>query len=347
MGFTLRGSREADASVVEELRAQGVPYEDIRTALDLQEHQRRLGVPVMPLRAMCGLETVGTGAHGTLLDTTRALVTTSCGGRPQGGLHITRRKIWANSVKTDSPEESDFVRPLGEAMRNRLFVAANRVKDLARDLATEARAGSRTLSDPDKKIVQFTTSCWEILRALVWHEQRRKGWLTPDYETIMKWTRLSRSTVHRSLAILHDIGLIEWIRRFHFSRADRQGARCEQTSNLYRFALPAWLAKRLDLVAPLPVDELARRDQAIEDHAEMVVSLSPVERARLMPSNPAVGEALLSAALRIDRRRQAEAARRECQINTAPPEKKDSSRMRRKESASSADAHSPDGPLLI
>jgi hypothetical protein len=48
MDFTLRQSTVPADSVVDELRAEGISYEDIRTALDLQATQRQSGVPVLP-----------------------------------------------------------------------------------------------------------------------------------------------------------------------------------------------------------------------------------------------------------------------------------------------------------
>jgi hypothetical protein len=106
-------------------------------------------------------------------------------------------------------------------------------------------------------------------------EQGRKGWLTPDYEAIMSWTGLSRSTVHRSLGILKAIGLVDWIRRFIYSRDDTNGARSEQTSNLYRFALPQWLAKLIGLHVPI----LTTRRCAAKPFWRIMRRCSPIRRA--------------------------------------------------------------------
>ena len=344
MGFIQRNAIELSGSVVEELRAEGISYEDIQTALDYQETQRRYGAPVLPLRVICGLDRQQRRNDTIVLDTTRALLSVPHrGGRPKGGLRITRRKIWANSVKTDSPEEADFVQPLGPDLRERLGTAADKLKHLARELAAEARAGVRILTDQEKLLIQFTSSCWEILKSMVWQERRRKGWLTPDYEAIMAWTKLSRSTVYRSLNVLKDIGLVEWIRRFNYAQDDVSGARSEQTSNLYRFTLPGWIAKRLRLNTPIPTDEAVRRDQALEDHAAMLANVPPKERAHLMPADPDTRLALVTAGLRIDRRHRADCVARECQKNLAPPENYRFSKNGGEESAWTADAQGPDG----
>lgn len=343
MDFTLRQSTAPADSVVDELRAEGVAYEDIRTALDLQERQRGAGVPVLPLRVICGLEPHRRTASNVLLNTTRAIVGTPKGGRPTGGLHITRRKIWANSVRTESAEEADFAQQLGNDLRKRLYVAGELTFNLGRKLASEARAGLRTLTEREEGLVQFTQSCQRVLTAMLRREQGRKGLLTPDYEAIMSWTGLSRSTVHRSLAVLKEIGLVDWIRRFIYSRDNTNGARSEQTSNLYRFALPQWLAKMIGLHVPIPVDEEVRRETVLEDHAAMLAGTPSAERRRLMPDDPKIRTDLANAAFRLDRRQRSDLEARECQKNTAPLRKIIYSKKGEAESAWTADALGPDG----
>ena len=344
MGFIKHDLIELSGSVVDDLRAEGVSYENIRTALDLQATQRRHGVPVLPLRVICGLEKPQHRNDRVILETTHALLMVPRrGGRPRGGLHITRRKIWANSVKTESPEEAEFMRPLGTVQRTRLYRAKRSLFKYAQKLACEARQKVRDLTEREQLVVQFTQSCERILDRLLHEERGRKGWLTPDYETIMDWTGLSRSTVHRTLNLLKDIGLLEWIRRFNYSTDSETGARSEQTSNLYRLTLPTWLEKMLGLHTPTPVDEEHRRERMLEDHAAMLAGVPLNERRRYMPDDPAVCAALNSAALRLDRRTGADLRARECQENIAPQMDSIFSKMRGKESAWSADAQSPDG----
>jgi hypothetical protein len=95
---------------------------------------------------ICGLEQHKSTSSNVLLNATRAIVGTPR-GRPTGGLHITRRKIWANSVRTESAEEADFAQRLGNDLRKRLYVAGELTFNLGRKLASEARAGLRTLTE--------------------------------------------------------------------------------------------------------------------------------------------------------------------------------------------------------
>jgi hypothetical protein len=55
MELTLQSPARPAGSVIEALQAEGVSY-DIRMGLDLQEVQRKAGVPVLPLRVICGLD---------------------------------------------------------------------------------------------------------------------------------------------------------------------------------------------------------------------------------------------------------------------------------------------------
>lgn len=319
MGLTLHTSPAMAGSVIDELRAAGVSYEDVQTALAYQEAQRRGGVPVLPLRVICGLDKPQARADRVMLENTRALLMVPRrGGRPQGGLHITRRKIWANSVKTESPEEAEFHRPLGIPQRTRLYRAKRSLFKLAQKLAHDARQKMRVLTDQELLVAQFTQSCERVLHHLLWEERGRKGWLTPDYETIMEWTGLSRSTVYRTLNLLKEIGLIEWIRRFNYSSDSQSGARSEQTSNLYRLTLPVWLEQMLGLHTPVPADEEHRRHVALEDHAAMLADVSVRERSKLLPDDAAIRAALANAALRLDQRDRALSRTRECQNNFAP-----------------------------
>jgi DNA-binding transcriptional ArsR family regulator len=225
------------------------------------------------------------------------------------------------------------MQPLGVTLRTRLFRAKRMLFKSATKLAGEARQKVRALSEHEQLVVQFTQSCERILEALLKEERGRKGWLTPDYETIMEWTGLSRSTVYRALNVLRDIGLIQWIRRFNYSHDSESGAQSEQTSNLYRLTLPTWLEKMLGLHTPLPVDEELRRERALEDHAAMLAAAPLRERRKLLPDDPALRGQLASAGLRLDRRSRAELRARECQENTAPLKIPLYSKIRDKESA--------------
>lgn len=343
MDFTLHTPPAPAGSAIEALRAEGMSYEDIRMALDLQTAQRHAGVPVLPLRAICGLERPQRRNARAVFDTTRALLGTPPPRRGKGSLHITRNPVWADSVQTGSDDEADFARPLARRSRARLVIAGKRVLKLGRKLACEARAGERILSDCEKKCVCFTASCQQILVELLNNEEYRKGWCIPAYETIAAWTGLSRSTVYRSLRTLADLGVVEWIRRFVYSRDEELGARSAQTSNLYRFTLPTWLSTLIGLEPPLPVDEADRREHAAEDHAAMLAGTARAERRRLMPDDPALRAALVAAAHRRDRRVRADLVSRECHDDLPPLHKDSIIKNETTESAWTADAFRPDG----
>lgn len=278
MELTPRTKHFPAHTVIEALRAEGVSDEDIGTALDFQEAQRRAGAPVFPLRVICGLETAE--RRSGQLSQARILAVKPEPKRRKGGLHITRNPVWAQSVQTGSAEEAEFAAPLNARMRGRLVIAGKRVLKMGRVLARAARAGERTLTPDEEKLAGYTPSCQQILIELLDNEQYRKGWCIPSYEAIVGWTGLSRSTVYRSLRALANIGLIEWIRRFVYARDAEIGARSTQTSNLYRFRLPEWLAKLVGLFTPLPADDEERRADATRDHARMLMGAPSSGRRR-------------------------------------------------------------------
>lgn len=316
MELTLQSPARPAGSVIEALQAEGVSYDDIRMGLDLQEVQRKAGVPVLPLRVICGLD--APQRRNNQIGNARVLAGTPIPRGRKGGLHITRNEVWANSVQTGSDEEAEFASPLTQRMRARLVIAGKRVLKLGRQLACEARAGERALTEREMKLVCYTPSCQQILIELLDNEKFRKGWCIPAYETIMGWTGLSRSTIYRSLRTLADIGMIEWIRRFIYTQDKDVGARSTQTSNLYRFRLPEWLEKLVGLHTPLPADEEDRRSHAAEEHAAMLATLPAAERRRALPADEVDRARLVAAGLRVDLRLAAERKARECHVGLPP-----------------------------
>ncbi|NKJ02660.1 helix-turn-helix domain-containing protein [Novosphingobium sp. SG707] len=316
MLLTLQTPVQPAGSVIEDLRAEGLSFEDIRMGLDLQEAQRRSGAPVLPLRVICGLDAPQRRTN--RVGNARILAGTPKPRGRKGGLHITRNEVWANSVQTGTDEEAEFASPLTQRMRARLVIAGKRALKLGRQLACEARAGARALTEQEMKLVCYTPSCQQILIELLDNEKFRKGWCIPAYETIAAWTGLSRSTIYRSLRTLADIGMIEWIRRFIYAHDKEIGARSTQTSNLYRFRLPEWLEKLVGLHTPLPADEEDRRAQAAEEHAAMIATLPPAERRRALPTDVVARAGLVAAGLRLDLRLGVERQARECHDGLPP-----------------------------
>ncbi|MCW2386867.1 MULTISPECIES: helix-turn-helix domain-containing protein [unclassified Sphingobium] len=164
----------------------------------------------------------------------------------------------------------------------------------------------------------FTRSCRDMLIRMLDELHYRKGWCNPSYETLMRWTGLGRRAVHYCIQRLRDLGVVEWIRRYIYTRDQEMGARSEQTSNLYRAQLPAWIGRLIGLFAPVPADEAQRRSEALEEHAQMLAAVGAVERRRFMPADPAQRAALILAAERAAERQHNEALSRECNPCTPP-----------------------------
>lgn len=115
------GLKNVPAGAVAELRASGVRDDDIRAAFEFQEQQRRAGARVLPLRVICGIEAPTREARSSLSATASRLA----GTKPRmqvrrGGTHVTRRAVWAGSVRTGDAAEAEFVRAIDTDQRKRL-----------------------------------------------------------------------------------------------------------------------------------------------------------------------------------------------------------------------------------
>lgn len=309
---------DVPAGALEELRGYGVADEDIATAYELQQRQRSCGVTVLPLAVICGVRPLERGTKTGLSHTASRLI----GAKPRartsrGGTHITGRPVWANSVRTGDAAETEFVRPLSFDQLKELRRAIHLTFNRARDLAAKARQGDE-LTPEEHKLTLFTRSCRDMLLRIADELRYRKGWCIPSYETLMRWTRLGRRTVKYSLDRLRELGLLEWIRRYDYTRDSEHGARSEQTSNLYRCELPKWIGKMIGLFAPVPDDEAQRRTDSLEQHADMLASIGAVECRRLMPEDPAQRAALILAGERSAMRQASDTQPRGCKNGTAP-----------------------------
>ena len=315
--FDEQRAYQSSGSVIEDLLAEGVDRSDIDLALFHQRAQRKAGVPVLSLRAILGREQVD---NPTPIDwsASNAIASTPRPKRITGGKHITHRPVLAGSVQTGTPHEIDFQKPMHKSERKRISDVCFKTWKRGRILASEARRGVRALTEDETKLTAFTASCRDILLRLLDEAEFRKGWCVPSYEAIMRWTGLSRSTVHRSLKVLANLGFIEWIRRFIYEKDAYLGARSSQTSNLYRFNIPRWLAKLLHLHAPVPDDHQHRQEAAIEEHALMLGELPLKERVRMLPTSPENRQQIHLAALRSEWRTAQECLSRECQNETPP-----------------------------
>lgn len=312
---------ERPRSPIEDLLDSGISREDIDVALLTQQAQRRCGVPILSLRRICGLDdSAGRSMVGPRYDSARTLTATEPlkVKRHAGKPHITRNPVWANSVQEGSPAEADFKRPFHATDRKKIVHACYRTFEHAKKLASDARTGKRDPTEEERKLIGFTASCRDILIKMADHAEHFKGNCTPAYETIMQWTSLSYSTVYRSINILADLGFIEWIRRFTYIKDEYLGARSTQTSNLYRFHLPAWLGNLLGISPPVPDDHVARRESDLENHATMLAELPKNERRRLWPIDPTIQRALIAAGLRAGHKADSESKSQEYQKEIEP-----------------------------
>jgi hypothetical protein len=273
---------------------------------------------VLPLRVICGLEQATLEERKSFTPTASRLLGTKPKARVQrGGTHITHRPVRAGSVRTGDVAEAEFVRPISKSERKRLTGAVYKLFQRASELATQRRQG-RELSEEEEKLTCFTRSCRDMMLRLLDELHYRKGWCVPSYETLMRWTHLQRRAVHYCINRLKGLGMLEWIKRYNYTKDSEHGARSEQTSSLYRCQLPTWIAKLIGLHTPLPADEEQRRQDALEQHAEMLASVGAVERRLMMPNAPAMRAALILAGEKRARRNVDEAKARECNICTPP-----------------------------
>jgi hypothetical protein len=308
------------AQELDRLRVAGVSDIDIEEMIALQGQQRGAGVPVTPLAVMAGIDAC-TPLERSVLSKPAASFTP----RPNRGTlprpHITGRPIWGGSVKTDSPEESDYVRPVARREANQLLHVATNLACKRNDLRTMAR--SRPLDAEETLLLAFTPCVEKVFRKLVDTLRRYKGHAFPSYATIAEWCGIRLRTVAHAVKALRALGLIDWIRRYDYSVDPILGARSKQVSNRYRCALPEWIARKLGFAVPLPDDERQRRNERLERDALMLSQADGWERKRYTPDDRANRAALLIAAERAAIREVREAScvndkSRDCK-NSIPP----------------------------
>lgn len=308
---------------VDYLRSRGVSENDITVAISLQNAARANDWNVLSLAAYCGLEQLDQQPPAFTSKAARMLAQAKrlADYRGKGGTHITRRPVWANSVRTGSADEVNFAKPMTGDMKQKYRNAAWKLFERGRVLASEGRAG-RELSDEEQLLTGFIRPLRDLFLRIVDELHFRKGWCIPSYETLARWTGQARRTIHYHLNALKRIGLLDWIRRYEYSRDDEFGARSEQTSNLYRCEIPQWAARAVGIDIPPPDDARARLEAAQEDHATMLADIGAWERRRLLPDNPEQRAALILAAERLARREtkieQDDDEARECNSCTPP-----------------------------
>lgn len=180
--------------------------------------------------------------------------------RRPGLTRLPRTHVRRDSREAGTFEDGFFAVPeKGEP--DRLLRIARRALDAGRQLRREARAGERTLSVAERRLVTLTAGAVRVYEEIVTLARLNRGRVFPSYEHLAKATALGRATIARALHILEDIGFLVRRRRFRRIASSGAGPRIKQTSNVYRPTLPqAVLAYLPRWMRPAPTpDEIVQR----------------------------------------------------------------------------------------
>lgn len=197
-------------------------------------------------------------------------------GVRSGGQHRTGAPVLRDSIEAGTFEALFFTVP-GKGETDRLLRIARRTLDAGRQLRREARAGDRTLTAAERRIVLLTAAAVRVYEEILTLARLNKGRVFPSYDHLAKATSLARATIARALHILEDIGFLVRQRRFKRVEAQGPGPRYCQTSNVYRPTLPqrvlAYLPRWMR-PAPLPDDVVQQQADRTADTAAMLAGLS-------------------------------------------------------------------------
>lgn len=298
------------ADILTRLRDHGLTDEDVGILLDIQAHQRGSGSPVLPILVLAGIEPLKRHADAKFSNTIEKLSATKpLKRRKCGGLHVTLMPVHADSVQTGSDAEQAFVTPFGLGQ----FKTAKRAIYQLFKMATSSRNRSKSgepVNELDTRLRAFRHNSKDLALLLIDKIQYYKGWCTPSLESLAEALGLCVKTISTILRVLADLDIIQWVRRYDYTYTKDEGARSEQTSNLYRFKIPRWLQEAMNETAPpVPDDEAQRRQDALEANGEMLASASPADRRRFMPDRVDERAQLLSAAYHASERRLSESQR--------------------------------------
>lgn len=253
------------------------------------------------------------------LNTALAGVIAGLGRKPRrkarsGIAHRTGACVLSNSVEAGTFEHIFFAAPAnGET--DRLLRAARRILDAGRQLRSEARAGTRTLTPVERLLTTLTSASVRVFEEILTLSRLNKGHVFPSYEHLARATALGRATVARALGILEGIGFLVRQRRFkRIEDVQGPGPRYKQTSNAYRTLLPKIIAAYLPRwmrPAPVPSDVAQREANHAEEMEHMHQSLTCRELAKVATNGP-LAEVLARLGAAIDRRE------RESQMDPQP-----------------------------
>lgn len=216
--------------------------------------------------------------------------------RYRGGRHITGQRVHAGSKEAGSHHDEAFMVRLDDSTRKACRRAVNEAFERGRALLAERRKTRRELSLFESQCTQITNSAIRVYEALLRMEKRFNGRVFPSYELIAEWATCSRATVHRALAALTEIGLLQRLRRYIYTKDDTIGARSEQTSNAYRLELPRLLRELIERrfrPAPLPDDEAQRHHVRLAEHAMMLSQLSKADYIRATTGDKGLADVLI------------------------------------------------------
>lgn len=198
-----------------------------------------------------------------------------------GAMHRTGAPVRRDSAEAGTFEETFFTVP-AKGETDRLLHVARRTLDAGRRLRRDARTGDKELTPVERLISTLTASAVRVYEEILTLARLNRGRVFPSYDHLSEATGLGRATVARALTILEAIGFLVRQRRFNRLAGEGAGPRYEQTSNAYRPLLPekvlAYLPRWLR-PAPVPDDEVQRREDHAEEAQSMLKSLSCRELA--------------------------------------------------------------------
>ncbi|WP_082543633.1 helix-turn-helix domain-containing protein [Sphingomonas sp. Leaf339] len=218
-----------------------------------------------------------------------------------GAPHRTGAPVLRDSIEAGTFEDMFFSVP-AKGETDRLLRVARRTLDAGRQLAREARAGTRDLTRTERAIAALTAGAVRVYEEMLTLARLNRGRVYPSYDYLAEATKLGRATIARALHILEGIGFIVRQRRFKRVEGEGPGPRYKQTSNAYRPALPksvmAYLPRWMR-PAPVPDDQIQREADRIEETKTMLASLSCRDLARATVSGT-LGKMLARLGARID-----------------------------------------------
>lgn len=324
-----------------ELIDAGFSQDDVRTLITIQNQQRDAGRTPQSLRVLAGLGD-NQCENKTHLVYTPAPQKEAKKSQKRGGLHITRVPVWAQSIQAHTVAELDARQTLTKEAAKKLKAGIYKIFD-KRTALLNAKRNGKDLTSQQMQITGISHIARDLLLNVIDGIHRFKGNCVPSYEVLMKWAGCSHRTVHRTIIYLNALGLLDWSRRYNYTKDAKYGARSTQTSNLYRVSIPHWIAKLVGISAPVPVDTQARREADQEQHWRMLQDTSYAERKSLIPDDKEHRAAYVFAGLRATMKDSASLKSHECHNGTEPLSNHYKDTIRRKGIALDEQCVCPDG----